>query len=291
MLFRSRIAAAALACTFASVAALNGSAAPAAKASAEAPKFDIDPNSGELIGGPQVPALKPSEYTALGKLPDWSGDWGPNIAYMAEQNKTIQPPWNAEGKRQVQVYLDGVKSGKPIASTPSRCLPTGMPALMNQNHTFEFWFVPRRIFIFNEIDNTDMRRIYTDGRALPEDPDLSYMGYSVGHWEGKTLIVETIGVLPEVPFRVNDRYNVENGGDQYVLEHIYLKDEKTLVDDLEVKAPKVLTGPWKYSRQFIRHREPFFEIVESVCEQSGYDTVDSEGKAYFNFERHNEKDK
>ncbi len=271
-------------------AASNAPQTPApASAKAPAPRildksqgYDVDPDSGVIAGGVQVPAIKPSEYSALGKLPDWSGDWAPNVAFMTAQNKSIQPPWNEEAQGKVKAYLAATAAGKPPATTASKCLPTGMPALMNQNHTFEFWFAPRRVFVFNEIDIMDIRRIYTDGRKLPDDPDLSYMGYSVGHWEGQKLVVETNGILPEVPFRVNDRYSIDNGGDMHVLEHIYLASKDMLQDDLEVQNPHALVGTWKYSRQFKRHREPFFEILESVCAQ-GHDTADAYGNIDFNF--------
>ena len=254
--------------------------------SLKGPEYKIDTNTGEIHGGPQTPGIKPEEYIALAKLPDWSGDWAPNVAYMAAQNKAIAPPWNVFAQGKIKEYADATARGEPPATTASKCLPPGMPALMNQNHTFEFSFVPRKIYVFDEIDGNHLRRIYTDGRKLPEDPDLSYMGYSIGHWEGKVLVVTTDAILPEVPFRINDKYNIENGGDMHVDERIYLKDGDTLEDDLTVTDAHVLTGPWKYSRQFARHREPFFELIEAVCVQSGHDTVDDQGRAYFDFAGH-----
>ena len=285
--------------SFAAVSATAQTAAPPKKSGGDSLKtvplttkpaepgdYAIDPDSGVISGGPEYPAVKPSEWTALGKLPDWSGDWAPNVAFMGAQNKANPPPWNEAAKEKAKAYAAALAKGEPPATTASKCLPPGMPALMNQNHTFEFVYSPRKIFVFDEIDGNHLRRIYTDGRPQPADPDLSYMGYSVGHWEGKALVVHTTGILPEVPFRVNDSYNIESGGDTNVIERIYLKDNSTLEDDLEVTNPHVLNGTWKYARQFKRHREKYYELIEAVCAQSGHDSVDAQGRAFFDFEGH-----
>jgi hypothetical protein len=65
---------------------------------------------------------------------------------------------------------------------------------MLQPYPLEFLFTPGRVTIAIETYSV-VRRIHTDGRALPADPDPSYQGSSIGHWQGDTLVVETIGVL------------------------------------------------------------------------------------------------
>ena len=60
----------------------------------------------------------------------------------------------------------------------------------------EFLFTPGRVTILIETYSL-VRRIYTDGSAMPAEPDASYQGTSVGNWEGDTLVVETTGILPE----------------------------------------------------------------------------------------------
>ena len=71
-----------------------------------------------------------------------------------------------------------------------------MPSWMLMTHNaMEILFTPGRITMLGEGDGNRMRRIYTDGRRHPEDPDLTIHGHSIGHWEGDTLVVDTVGII------------------------------------------------------------------------------------------------
>jgi hypothetical protein len=78
----------------------------------------------------------------------------------------------------------------------ANCRPPGMPSIMRMPYPIEFLFSPDRVTIITETDS-QVRRIYTDGRKLPDDPDPTFNGSSVGHWEGKVLVVDTIGLNPD----------------------------------------------------------------------------------------------
>src|SRR6058998_2256413 len=73
-----------------------------------------------------------------------------------------------------------------------RCNPDGIPKLLGVPQPFEIVQTAKRVFMFFE-HNRHWRTIWTDGRKLPDDPDPSWMGSSVGRWNGNTLIVESIG--------------------------------------------------------------------------------------------------
>src|ERR1700689_2367908 len=75
----------------------------------------------------------------------------------------------------------------------TKCDPPGVPRVYFHPYPFEFVHTPKYTLILYEYDHV-VRRIYTDGRPIPADPDLTWLGYSVGHWEGDTtLVVETVG--------------------------------------------------------------------------------------------------
>src|SRR5436853_7368286 len=75
----------------------------------------------------------------------------------------------------------------------TKCYPPGTPRVYFHPYPFEFVQGAKFMLMVFEYDHT-MRRIYTDGRPLPADPDPSWMGYSVGRWEGNTtFVVETVG--------------------------------------------------------------------------------------------------
>ena len=128
------------------------------------------------------------------------------------------------------------------------------------------------------------RRIYTDGRSHPDVPDPSFHGHSIGRWEGDTLVIDTIDILPQAPLAISEAVGVPNDGNMHVVERIHLlpDNKDILVDELEITAPKVLTGPWKTTRIFFRQRARKFDIVEGVCVQGDYkEGLDEDGHHAF----------
>jgi hypothetical protein len=77
----------------------------------------------------------------------------------------------------------------PIA----RCMPAGVPTIDNIPTPFKLIQTPASIAILYEY-NMEYRQIFTDGRALPDGPNPNWLGYSVGRWDGDTLVVETTGL-------------------------------------------------------------------------------------------------
>ncbi len=163
------------------------------------------------------------------------------------------------------------------------CLPESHPSWMLVTHNaMEILFTPGRVTMLGESDGNRLRRIYTDGRPHPDDPDPSFHGHSIGHWEGDTLVVDTVGILPQAPLAISEAAGVPNNGDMRVVERIHLADKDILHVDLEIFAPKILTKPWKTTRIFFRQRARKFDIVEGVCVQGDYsERVDANGDHVF----------
>jgi hypothetical protein len=107
-----------------------------------------------------------------------------------------------------------------------------------------------------------MRRIYTDGRQHPEDPDLTLHGNSIGHWEDDTLVVDTTAIMSQAFIAISEAVGVPNNGDMHVVERLHLAAPNVLHDDLEITAPKVLTTTWKSTRIFRRYPDRHYEITE-----------------------------
>ena len=114
----------------------------------------------------------------------------------------------------------------------------------------EFLFTPGRVTITNEMGL--IRRIYTDGRALPADPDFTNTGFSVGRWEGPALVVETVGINPEARYPATGPGAPAIGADARITERIFLKDPGTLQFDIVTEAPDVLTQPDRRTRLYTR---------------------------------------
>ena len=86
-------------------------------------------------------------------------------------------------------------AGSSETDNTAKCLPPGMPAMMNMAYGMEIMQTKDKVTFFSEL-NDALRRVYLDGRkptpAILDDP--TYAGYSTGHWEGDTLVVETVAL-------------------------------------------------------------------------------------------------
>jgi hypothetical protein len=158
-----------------------------------------------------------------------------------------------------------------------------MPSWMLVTHNaMEILFTPGRVTMLGESDGSRLRRIYTDGRSHPDNPDPTFHGHSIGHWEGQTLVIDTVGVVPQAYLAVSEAVGLPNNGDLHVVERIHLEGPDVLHDDLEITAPRLLTKPWKTTRIFFRQRARKFDIVEGVCLEGSFrQAVDADGNSVY----------
>ena len=222
------------------------------------------------------------DWADLAKLPDWGGTWNPSRRVQDGELTKHPVPWTPKAAEEIARTIADSKAGHPH-NLFVNCLPEGMPSWMLITHNaIEFLFTPGRVTILGESDGNKLRRIYTDGRAHPADPDLTFHGDSVGKWEGDTLLVDTIGVLPQAYIAIAEDAGIPNDGDMHIVERIHLASPDILEDDLEITAPHVLTTTWKTSRTYFRQRARKFDIIEGECLQGDFDSsVDQNGNDVF----------
>jgi hypothetical protein len=199
--------------------------------------------------------------------PDFGGVWIPDVKDQKRQETANMPPWKPEILSQIQHMIAEEKAGRPFLVL-SHCLPHGMPSWMLIMHNaFELLTTPGRITMLGEVDGNRMRRIYTDGRPHPEDPDLTLHGHSIGHWDGETLVIDTTAIVPQAYIAISEAAGIPNNGDMHIVERLYLAKPDVLNDDLEITAPKVLTATWKTTRIYRRYPERHYEVTEGECAQ------------------------
>jgi len=213
-------------------------------------------------------------YAEIDKLPDWRGIWQPNIGRVGGD----QPVLLGKYKKYYETEKAKVAANPhyEIPEKTNNCEPTGMPAMMTMPYSLEFLFTPGKIVI-NQEALMMVRRIYTDGRKLPtkDEIDPNYFGYSTGHWEDQTLVVDTVGTkagqrLGEVGITNSDKLKIN--------ERIYLdKDNKDLLHlDFTFVDPDVLGQPWHRTHTFRRDRG--WDILEYVCEENNRHPIDANGQ-------------
>lgn len=235
-------------------------------------------DAGEVVNT----APNAQSWAEIGRLPDLSGVWTPGPMDKFEPGSTTGPPWKPEFAQQIAALKKLEADGRP-QNIYINCLPEGLPSSVTQNlNSVEFLVTPGRVTILGEFDGNRLRRIWTDGRPHPSDPDPTFSGHSIGHWEGNSLIVDTIGFLPEVYIPMGQGVGLPNNGDMHVTERIALTGPDTITQTIEVSAPKVLTAPWKAVRTYTRHRERKYDFVESSCRQGDFlEDKDTRGNAIF----------
>jgi hypothetical protein len=221
--------------------------------------------SASAAGKPGNGPYTASDWAALGKLPDWSGVWVPDVGDQKRQEVTNRPPWTPKVAAEMVKLEAESRAGRPFLVLHD-CLPYGMPSLMLMPHnSMEVLFTPGRVTMLGESDGNRLRRIYTDGRKHPNDPDLTAHGHSIGHWEGDTLVVDTTAIKPQSYLAVSEDVGVPTDGGAHVVERIHLKSPNVLADDLTIEAPKILTRPWRTTRLWTRLHGETNDIVEGAC--------------------------
>ena len=220
-------------------------------------------------------------YASVSKLPDWSGVWYPD--WSAIFGPKGRPTGCAAFKltpsaqKTCDTYFALKKKGENQQLQDANCLPPGMPRIMQMPYPIEFVYSPGRVTLFTET-YSQARRIYTDGRPFPKDPDPYINGHSRGHWLGDTLVVDTVGFNPLTVISAG----VPHSDQMKIHERIYLTNPNRLMDVITVTDPKVLTAPYVIRQPFIK--KPGWKIREYVCEENNRDAADAEGRASLNLD-------
>jgi hypothetical protein len=138
------------------------------------------------------------------------------------------------------------------------CYPPGTPRIYLHPFPMEIVQTPGRVLMIYEYDHL-IRQIYTDGRGHRDDLAPSWMGDSIGRWDGATLVVETVNFNDKTWL---DRLGVQHSEDLRVVERIRLSGAEHLEIDITMEDPLALAAPWHGKR---RLRRTDWAIEEFSC--------------------------
>jgi hypothetical protein len=198
----------------------------------------------------------PAPRTREGK-PDLSGIWRASTGkYLnnlaADGTEAPMLPW---AEAVYKERRENNSKGRPS----ERCLPHGLPDFDALAIPIKFIQIPGQITVLYEAYN-HYRQIFLDGRPFPKDPQPTWLGYSVGKWEGDALVVDTIGF--------NDETWLDDGGHPHtealrVTERMRRKDFGHMEIQVIVDDPKAYTKPWGATIPY--DLLPDTELIEAVC--------------------------
>ena len=200
----------------------------------------IAPESGPgpVMQHPKYPRVSNDDYRVTGQQPTFA---------FADLDNPILQPWAREVVRKQN---DLVQSGKPAYSLHASCYPVGVPRFDLLPMTRPMYFVqgPTKVLMILT-SFADVRRVFLN---VPHSKDLkpSWHGESVGHYEGDTLVVDTIGMNDKTTV---DGFETPHTEQMHVVERFRLVDPETLEVEVYVEDQGAFTTPWtaiqRYSRQ------------------------------------------
>jgi hypothetical protein len=236
--------------------------------------------------GPQLPPPGPAPrlpdnpfYGVQAGKPDFGGlakgMWNvPYIIDMQKQGKSaeggpLEVPFKPEAKRIFDERTENHSKDDPEGF----CLPPGVPRMMYTPYPAEIFQLPDRIVFIYEGGAHVWRIIWMDGRAQPKDPNPTYLGYSVGKWEGDTLVVDVVGM--------NDRTWLDAAGHPHgeklhVTEKYTRPDSNTLRLEATIDDPDYYTKPWTVVTTATWRAGQ--ELMEYICQENNRDMQHLVGK-------------
>ena len=144
----------------------------------------------------------------------------------------------------------------------ARCVSAGMPNMMSMTYGMEVQHTKDKITMYGELNDV-YRRIFLDGRKPSQKvlDDPTFAGYSTGHWEGDTLVVDTVAIREDALF---DTFSPHS--DQFtVRERIRFTSLGILEDRITVMDPKALVEPFTSVRTYRKVSAPNDELREFSC--------------------------
>ncbi len=164
----------------------------------------------------------------------------------------------------------------PTAATTNpglNCLPEGVPHSDLLPEPFKIIQTPSVIVLLYEVETT-FRQVFTDGRKQIADPQPSWMGYSVGKWEGDTLVVDTVGFNNLSWLDVRGHMHSE---DLRVEERFHRRDFGHLDVAVTMTDPKTFTRPITIT--FVEELLPDTDLLEHYCLENEKDAAHLQGKS------------
>ena len=234
--------------------------------------------SGQRGGGPPRPSAPTPRWADgrinLGAPKGETGLWERRNEHLVVNPKSYQ----ADATKTARIHIDQVplqpwareltnyRHSLALASEPyTRCKPAGGPRQFMSPYGLEILDLPelQRIYVFNVSNAQSYRTIYMDGRGHPRDPAPSYLGHSIGHWEGDSLVVDSVG------FNENswmNRDGLPHTGQLHLTERLTRVNFDTLNYEATIDDPGAYTSPW--TSGYTLGWSKGLELFEYVCQEN-----------------------
>ena len=224
---------------------------------------------------PAKPYPLPADRSPETLFKEFGGMWVMNNRISIEKYETIPQPLTPKYQALKELQIKNRANGIQVLTADARCIPMGMPRQMDGN--FEVMVRGKSLALLTGGGGLQVRNIWLDGRKHTPEDDLfeTFSGESIGHWEGDTLVIDTIGIRPTNEFL----YGVE-GYKMTVVERVHKTGPDTLQIDTVVTDPVVFKTPWTYTITY-RRNDAQVLTEQNYCTAALDREVDKDGNQIF----------
>jgi len=243
-------------------------------------KTFVSPKIGETYG------------KAIASLPDWNGYWlmtgghTERARVMFDADNVYEPedpageiggldfgprtgtyntkiPYKPEYKKQYEELVQMALEGKNVDPVGACMQPHGMPRQMGGIPAAPEILITPEMVLMSWSPMGAQRRIYTDGRPHPAPGIIppEYMGHSIGHWEGDTLVVDTVNILAGM----YDQSGAPFSDQIHLTERIRLVEKDLLENQMTIEDPVMLERPWQVTRKYRRANPRYPNFFLEYC--------------------------
>lgn len=197
-------------------------------------------------------------------------DDGGAVYRQGDHTAAILQPWAAEI---VRAHAQSERDGKSVRSAKETCSPMGVPYILQLNLRAQITDDGKQIvFLYEQLMQPRFVRL---NATHPANPKPSWYGDSIGHWEGDTLVVDTVGIDKRSWV---DAFGTPHTDKIHVVERYNLRDPNTLEVLLTVEDSGAFTTPWSAVVAYRKDRSTAESFTEIVCAENNLDA--STGKFY-----------
>jgi hypothetical protein len=208
--------------------------------------------------------------------PDLSGVWEHPIDFKAPPPKPAVIPYVAAYQSRYQQALKRLADGK--FDLGGMCTLPGMPQILSTIGQFEILNTPGRMTILYEYQS-QVRRIWLNRSKHAPEVDVTMNGDSIGHWEGKTLVIDTAQIKD---FSYLNSQGGQHSDQLHILERLQVMGPDDLIDHVVVEDPIAFTAPWTYDVTY--RRVPNGMLIDYECNENPRNPVQPDGSLGFTLE-------
>jgi hypothetical protein len=182
----------------------------------------------------------------------------PRVGVLTTGDGTPLPlqPWAAAV---VEKRLSDAEAGHPFASTKTRCLPGGIPDMMFGSGPMQILETPGQVTVLRQ--EFTFFRIIKLNQKHAVDPDPGYLGDSIAHWEGDTLVVDTIALSDKTTIKGV----IPHSEQLHVIERLRPTGKETMEIRATIEDPQAFTKPWTMVTRLRRLPDG---LIEYFCENN-----------------------